>query len=60
MIQQQQKQESFWKKYWVELLTFFFAVAVFAPSLAYGFQMDWDDAHYVVDAAEIYGRYRYG
>ena len=39
--------KEFFQKYKFQLLTFFFVIAVFSPSLPYGFQVDWDDSSYV-------------
>ena len=39
--------KDFLKKYQTELIAFFLVFAVFAPSLRYGFQTDWDDSAYV-------------
>ena len=39
--------KDFFIKYKAELIAFFVVFLVFAPSLRYGFQVDWDDSSYV-------------
>lgn len=48
MIMDRAAIKDFFKKYKVEFISFFVVIAVFAPSLKYGFQVDWDDSTYVI------------